>query len=225
MHAGSSVHRILQARILEWVAISSSRGSFPTQGSNPCLLHYRQRLFFVLFFSNFKLILYWSIADWKCCGSFRWTAKGLRQTYVCLFSLKSHSHPGWRVTLSRVPCAGSCWLSILNIAVCTWPSQTPYHFPLATISSFSKSASLCFVSKFICIISFQIPHIRGVMPYFSYCVWLFDSVWHCIGPSIDCKWHYFILFNVWVIFHCVYVPHLLYPVFCQGTFRLLLMDI
>ena len=107
--------------------------------------------------------------------------------------------------LSRVPCAESSWLSILNIAVCTWPSQTPYHFPLATISSFSKSASLCFVSKFICIISFQIPHIRGVMPYFSYCVWLFDSVWHSIGPSIDCKWHYFILFNVWLILHvCMY---------------------
>ena len=36
---GSSVHGILQARILEWVAISSSRGSSPIQGSNTCLLH------------------------------------------------------------------------------------------------------------------------------------------------------------------------------------------
>ena len=34
----SSVHGILQARILEWVVISSSRGIFLTQGSNPCLL-------------------------------------------------------------------------------------------------------------------------------------------------------------------------------------------
>ena len=34
---GSSVHGILQARLLEWVA--SSRGIFPTQGSNPHLLH------------------------------------------------------------------------------------------------------------------------------------------------------------------------------------------
>ena len=34
---GSSVHGIFQARILEQVAISSSRG-FPTQGLNPCLL-------------------------------------------------------------------------------------------------------------------------------------------------------------------------------------------
>ena len=32
------VHGILQARILEWVAISFSRGIFPTQGSNPGLL-------------------------------------------------------------------------------------------------------------------------------------------------------------------------------------------
>ena len=38
---GSTVHGILQARILEWVAISFSRGSSLTQGSNPSLLHYR----------------------------------------------------------------------------------------------------------------------------------------------------------------------------------------
>ena len=35
---GSSIHGILQARILDWVAISSSRGIFPTQGLNPHLL-------------------------------------------------------------------------------------------------------------------------------------------------------------------------------------------
>ena len=36
---GSSVHGISQASILEWVAISFSRGSLQTQGSNPHLLH------------------------------------------------------------------------------------------------------------------------------------------------------------------------------------------
>ena len=35
--SGSSVHGIFQARILEWVAVSSSRGVFLTQGSNPRL--------------------------------------------------------------------------------------------------------------------------------------------------------------------------------------------
>ena len=36
---GLSVHGILQARILEWFAISSTRGIFLTQGSYLCLLH------------------------------------------------------------------------------------------------------------------------------------------------------------------------------------------
>ena len=35
---GSSVHAILQARILEWVAISFSRGILPIQGSKSSLL-------------------------------------------------------------------------------------------------------------------------------------------------------------------------------------------
>ena len=38
-------HGILQARILEWVAFPFSRGIFPTQGSNPGLLYYRQILY------------------------------------------------------------------------------------------------------------------------------------------------------------------------------------
>ena len=41
---GSSVHEILQARILEWVA-NPSPGVFPTQGLNPGLLHHRQILY------------------------------------------------------------------------------------------------------------------------------------------------------------------------------------
>ena len=32
---GSSVQGILQARILDWIAMPSSRGIFPTQESNP----------------------------------------------------------------------------------------------------------------------------------------------------------------------------------------------
>ena len=42
---GSSMHGSLQARTLEWAAISSSRGIFPTQGSNPDLLHCREILY------------------------------------------------------------------------------------------------------------------------------------------------------------------------------------
>ena len=42
---GSSVLGILQARMLEWVAIPFSRRIFLTQGLNPGLLHCRQILF------------------------------------------------------------------------------------------------------------------------------------------------------------------------------------
>ena len=42
---GSSVHGILQARILEWVAIFFSRGIFPTQGFILGLPHCRQILY------------------------------------------------------------------------------------------------------------------------------------------------------------------------------------
>ena len=41
----SSVHGILQAGILEWVAVSFSKGICPTQGSNPGLPHCRQILY------------------------------------------------------------------------------------------------------------------------------------------------------------------------------------
>ena len=45
---GYTVHGILQARILQWVAVPFSRGSslfqgiFPTQGSNPGLPNFRR---------------------------------------------------------------------------------------------------------------------------------------------------------------------------------------
>ena len=42
---GSSVHGILQARILEWVAFPVSRGFFPSRGSNLGFLHSRQILY------------------------------------------------------------------------------------------------------------------------------------------------------------------------------------
>ena len=42
---GSLVHGIFQARILEWVSLPFSKGVFPTQISNPGLLHCLQILY------------------------------------------------------------------------------------------------------------------------------------------------------------------------------------
>ena len=40
-----TVHGILQARVLEWVAYPFVQGIFPTQGLNPGLSHCRQILY------------------------------------------------------------------------------------------------------------------------------------------------------------------------------------
>ena len=48
---GSSVHRIFQTRVLEWLNHVLLKGVFPTQGSNPhqlCLLNCRPSLFYPL---------------------------------------------------------------------------------------------------------------------------------------------------------------------------------
>ena len=81
---------------------------------------------FLFLFNHF--ILCWSIANWQCCDCFRWTAKGLSHTSAGIHS-SQHPHPPRlpRNTEQSSTCypVGPCWLSILNTAVCTCPSQTP----------------------------------------------------------------------------------------------------
>ena len=60
---GSSVHGIFQARILEWVAISFSRGIFPTQGLNPGISHCRQTLYHLSHQGSFPR----HINNWASC--------------------------------------------------------------------------------------------------------------------------------------------------------------
>ena len=64
---GSTVHGILQARILEWVDFSLLQGIFPTKGSNPGFLHCRQILY-QLSHKGSPRILEW-IAYPFCSGS------------------------------------------------------------------------------------------------------------------------------------------------------------
>ena len=55
---GSSVHGILQARILQWVAIPFSRGFFPIQGLNAGLLHCRQFLYHLYHQGSIEIFQY-----------------------------------------------------------------------------------------------------------------------------------------------------------------------
>ena len=50
------------------------------------------------FYFQFKLfILCWRVANQQCCDGFRWTAKGLSQTYTCISILAQ------TMLLSRLP--------------------------------------------------------------------------------------------------------------------------
>ena len=49
---------------------------------------------------------------------------------------------------------------------------------------------------------------------------LLHWVWQSLGPSMLLQTAFFCSF-LWLIFLCIYVPHLLYPFICWWTFRLL----
>ena len=74
---GSSVHGILQARILEWVAISYSKGTFLTQGSNPCLLHWQADSLPLSHLGSPLLILF--TYKWTCSNIFKIRVKSAQK--------------------------------------------------------------------------------------------------------------------------------------------------
>ena len=72
---GSSIYIILQARILEWATHSLLQGIFPTQGSNPGLLHCRWILYQLsyqeMIFKRNKVFVCrtrMNIQDWFLCS-------------------------------------------------------------------------------------------------------------------------------------------------------------
>ena len=80
---GSSIHEILQAIILEWVAISFSRGIFPIQGSNLHLSHCRQMLY-PLSHQGSPLGM-WELDHWGCKS---WTIKKAEHQRIDAFELQ-----------------------------------------------------------------------------------------------------------------------------------------
>ena len=68
---------ILQARILEWVAFPFSRGSSPTQGLNPGLLHCRQILYQLSYKGSPRAL------EWVAYPFSRGSSWSRNQTWVC----------------------------------------------------------------------------------------------------------------------------------------------
>ena len=94
---------------------------------------------------------------------------------------------------------------------------TPSH-PMSS-SPFSMSTSLFLPCKGSSVPFFFIPYICISIRYLFFSFWL-TSLCMTDSRSIHLTTNNFVSFYGWVIFHCIYVPHLLYPFICRWTFRL-----
>ena len=99
---GSSAHDILQARILEWVAIHSLlQGIFPTQGLNRGLQHCRQILY-QGFWATREAQEYWSGEPIPSPGDVPNPGVELRLPALQVDSLPAEL-PGKLITLLKIP--------------------------------------------------------------------------------------------------------------------------
>ena len=101
---GFSVYGILQARILEWVALPSSRGSSPPSDQTcvSCNSYITGRFFTAE--PRVKLLCV-SVLPQTHLPS--WLPQNIKQSFLCYT-------------------VGPCWSSFLNVGVCTRPSQIRY---------------------------------------------------------------------------------------------------
>ena len=60
---------------------------------------------------------------------------------------------------------------------------------------------------------------KNILTHYSHTDIHFQTAWLHL---CCCKWHYFSVLCGWVIFYCIYVPHLLYLFICWWAFRLFL---
>ena len=147
---------------------------------------------------------------------------------VCYLGLHPHCCPENRFfstilldSICSCPFAKSCWLFETPWSAA---SETFLSFTVSQVSSNSYLLSWwCHPTISSSVIPFSCPQ--------NICV----NIWHllfsfwltslCIIGSrfihlISTDWNVF-LFNGWVIFHCIYVPHILYPLICPWASRLL----
>ena len=107
-----SVHGILQARILEWVSVSFSKGSSRNQGSNPGLLHCRHIIYWLNHQGSPSFLLAFadSILDaFLTLGSICYNPTELVFWLLAWFSL----HQTFQISLAEINLIVLCILIVL----------------------------------------------------------------------------------------------------------------
>ena len=102
------------------------------------------------------------------------------------------------------------------------PQPSPCFPPLVSTCLFSTSVSLFLPCKPVHLYHFFRFHTYALIHDICFSISdLLHSTWQSLGPSTSIQMTQFHPLYVWVIVHCIYVPHLLYPFVCQWAFRLL----
>ena len=124
-----------------------------------------------------------------------------------------HSFPSWFITeLDTVPCAArrTLCLSVLNVTVCIRQPRSPRPaLSLPLLPVLYAWVCSCFTDRFVCM-CFRF-HLRVMSQ--GVCLSLSDSlqlVWESLAVSMLPQVAAFRSFYGWVVFHCIYAPHLLY---------------
>ena len=138
---GSSVHGILQARKLEWVAIAILQGIFPTQESNTGLPHYRQILYH-LNHQGRPRILEWVAYPFSRASSWsrNWTGVSCiaRRLFTSWATKEAHS-----ITMPQMKWS---FFSSSNIPRSFLPLQLLLYFLFASLISYhERRHQVCFL--------------------------------------------------------------------------------
>ena len=86
-------------------------------------------------------------------------------------------------------------------------------------SILSVRECFCFIDKFIRVI-FWIPHVSDIIRHLSFSVWLTLLRMVISGPIHVAVNGIILFFYGWLLFHCIYVSHLLYRLLGRWTFGL-----
>ena len=172
---------------------------------------------------------FWSIVALWCCVNFQCSAKWISHTYTYPLSLLAFL-PIHVTTVHQVefPFLHSmfsltiCFIHSVNSVCVSIPvPPTPLSPWYPSICSLYLYSCFCFAQKIIYAIFLDSIYICINIWYLFFSFWL-TSLSLILSQSIHVSANvpYFVSFYDWVIFHCIYVPHLLYLFLCWWTFRL-----
>ena len=127
-----------------------------------------------------------------------------------------------------IPKWGSLWMVITSVFASYFVSVTPSmgislsllrRIEVSTLWSSFFLSFMCFVNCTLWIQSYwAYIHLSvSASHVYSYVIGLPNSGWYPPDPSICLRMYKFIVFNSWVVFHYVNVPHFLYPSLCWGA--------